>query len=177
MKKFVFAVAVVALYAAAGEAQDQPATPVTPVVPSTPVVTTGPVMQYGSPTVARRGLFGRLRNRNSSMMAYPSAPVMTAPVLGTPPMGTITPPLAPMPMPGTRPTSSMVVPANMVVSSGNLPPGIYTATDGTVIQIGGPTAMPMTNGAVVPATGYSPMTMQTQTQVSRRGLLGRLRNR
>lgn len=174
MKKFVFAVAVVALYAAAGEAQDQPATPVTPVVPSTPVVTTGPVMQYGSPTVARRGLFGRLRNRNSSMMAYPSAPVMTAPVLGTPPMGTITPPLAPMPMPGTR-TGGVVVPANMVVSSGGLPPGIYTATDGTVIQIGGTT--PMTNGTVVPASGYTPMSMQTQTQTSRRGLLGRIRNR
>jgi hypothetical protein len=164
MKRFLFAVAVAALFACDASAQ-QPVIG-TPIAPGTPVITTaGPVIGYApTQTTQRRGLFGRLRNRNTSTMSY-SSPAMVAPaaIPGTiapqpiPMPGTITP----MPMPGIRPAGA-VIPA-----TGNLPPGQYTTTDGTIIQIGG----------IQPMMTQPMMTQPMTTTTSRTGLFGRLRNR
>ncbi|QJW98774.1 hypothetical protein [Frigoriglobus tundricola] len=167
MKRFLFAVAVIALFATAGVAQDKP-------VPTTPPagtvdsnVTTGaaPVTSYVPATQApvRRGLFGRLRNRNTNTMSY-SSPVLTAPATGVPstPGATPMPPVAPpQAMPGAKPGAMMTPPmtSGVVQATGNLPPGTYTTTDGTIVQVGG-TEM------AAPAT--------TTTS---RGLFSRLRSR
>ena len=159
MTRFLFAVPVLALSAAVGCADTPAATPVAP-----PVITTvGPVFAptfSSAPAAPRRGLFGRLRNRNT--MTYSSAPLMApaaAPIITAPQ----TPPPAPAPMPGLKPAGGMMPMTGQVVqATGNLPPGIYTTTDGTVVQIGG----------MQPA-----MPMQPQTQSTRTGLFSRLRNR
>jgi hypothetical protein len=156
MKRFLFAVAVLALAASVGSAEDQPATP----APNpTPVVTAGtPAYSYAPAQTQRRGLFGRLRNRNNSTTYYNTTPMMTAPAAT--PMPGVAP--TPMPMPGVKPAggaaTGMVVPA-----TGNLPPGQYTTTDGTIVQIGG--TQPMMNDTTMPRT------------TSRTGLFSRLRNR
>jgi hypothetical protein len=158
MKRFLFAVAVVALSAAAALADGQPPTgmptPAAPIITAAPVVTTGPVQP------ARRGLFARLRNRNT--MTYSSAPVMTAPTMGgsAAPMPSIAPQPQPMPMPGTRNGAAMMT-GPVVQASGNLPPGTYTTADGSTIQVGGTQGMMQT-------------TSMAPTRV-RRGLFGRLR--
>jgi hypothetical protein len=152
MKRFLFAVAVVALSAAAALADGQP-TPGTP-VPATPIVSAAPVVSATPVQPARRGLFARLRNRNT--MTYSSAPVMTTPTMGATPM----PPVAqPMPMPGTRNGAATTGP--VVQATGSLPPGTYTTTDGSTVQVGGTQGM-------MQSTSMSP------TRV-RRGLFGRLR--
>jgi hypothetical protein len=162
MTRFLFAVPVLALSAAVGLA-DAPASggSVTP-APAAPVV--GPVVAptYSSaPATTRRGLLGRLRNRNT--VRYSSAPLMAAPApapIITPPQ---TPAPAPAPMPGVKPAGAMMPMSGQVVqATGNLPPGVYTTTDGTVVQVGGTQAA---------------MQTQPQSQSTRRGLLSRLRNR
>src|SRR5207244_12728810 len=65
MKRFLFAAALVALVASVGTAEERPTvittTPAAPVV----VTTAGtPVAEYAPAQTQRRGLFGRIRNRN-----------------------------------------------------------------------------------------------------------------
>jgi hypothetical protein len=181
MKRFLFAAALVALVASVGTAEDKPATGTT--TPAAPVVTTTtgtPVVEYAPAQTQRRGLFGRLRNRNNSTMTYSTSPTLTTPTTSATPMPGIAP--QPMPMPGTRTGArTMTRPGTIIQATGTLPPGIYTTTDGTVIQIGGPTMTPpggaiqtggtqiMTDSGIIQA-GY---TEPAQTQ--RRGLFGRLR--
>jgi hypothetical protein len=157
MKRFLFAVAVVALSAVVGVADDKPL--VTAPAPTT--ATVAPVYTYEQPTTQRRGLFSRFRNRNTSN--YSTAPLMTAPAV---PAATPMPPTTtPQPMPSTKPNGSTSAPmmksGTVVQASGNLPPGTYTATDGTVIQVGGTT----------------PTMSSTSTGSTRMGLFSRLRNR
>jgi hypothetical protein len=160
MKRFLFAVAVVALSACVSFAEDAPAP--TPVTSGGPVMMgTAPTYQYAPSQPARRGLFGRLRNRNNT--TYYSN-TTTTPMMMTAPAGPTTTPPTPMPMPGVRPASGTVAPGTVVQGTGNLPPGTYTATDGTVIQIGG--------GGPQMTT---PTATGTNTQPTRRGLFGRLR--
>jgi hypothetical protein len=162
MKRFLFAVAVVALSACAGLAEDKPATSGTTTAPATPVITSAtPVVEYAPAQTQRRGLFGRLRNRNTTTMSY-SVPLTTptmAPATPMPMPGTTTP----QPMPGIKPAGGVSgMPGMVVQATGNLPPGQYTTTDGMIIQIG----------------GTQPMTMpMTPTTTSRGGLFSRLRNR
>ena len=158
MKRFLFAVAVVALSACAGSAEDKPAVVTT--APATPAVvgTAAPVVEYAPAQTTRRGLFSRLRNRNTATY---SAPVMTAPVPAT---TTPVPPVAaPMPMPGSK-TSARPMNGQVVQATGNLPPGTYTTTDGTVVQIGGTQTM-------------AASTSMSSSQSTRRGLFSRLRGR
>lgn len=159
MKRFLFAVAVVALSAAVSLAEDAPATAPTTPAPGT-IVTPGTTYSYGPTTTStRRGLFSRLRNRNTSnYSSYSTGPVMAVPTTGATPMPPVVAP--PRPMPGTNPTSSNVKPGMVIQASGNLPPGTYTTTDGQIIQIGGTTPMTTSN-----------------TGSTRTGLFGRLRNR
>jgi hypothetical protein len=183
MKRFVFAVVVAALSAAVGSAQD--AVTVT-VAPPAPVVMAGPVMTETVTTQpARRGLFGRLRGRNTvtmtsgTMTPMASVPTMATPVM-TPSMTPMTTTPAPMMTPGSMPAMPMQMPGSkpagtamsgpVVPATGNLPAGIYTTTDGTVVQIGG--VMP---DASMTTSMTTTTTMTAQT--ARRGLLARLRNR
>jgi hypothetical protein len=162
MKRFLFAVALAALFASAGTAEEKAAPVTTTAAPV--VITSGtPIVETTPAQSTRRGLFGRLRNRNNSTATYSTTPVMTAPVNATtqPPISTP----APMPMPGTKTTTGAVVmpqPGEVVQASGSLPAGTYTTTDGTIIQIGG------TQMEAQPTT---------DTQSGRRGLFGRLRSR
>ena len=112
-------------------------------MPTGPIVTAGPVYGYAPAQPARRGLFGRLRSRNTAYYSSgTTVPMMTVPT-NQMPMTPGTP--MPMPMPGVKPaggvmmTGSVVQAGGMmpVPATGNLPPGIYTTTDGTVVQIGG----------------------------------------
>lgn len=152
MKRFMFAVAVVALSACVSLADDKPATggdtkPATPAA----TATTGATVEYAPAQAQRRGLLARLRGRNTTTY---SAPIMTTPA-ATPmptPGGT-----TPTPMPGTKPASGTTTTGGVVQASGNLPAGRYTTTDGTIIQVG----------------GTQPMT----TSGERRGLFSRLRSR
>ena len=170
MKRFFFAAALVALVTSVGTAQETPTTPVT--TPAAPIVVTTagtPIAEYApAQSTQRRGLFGRLRNRNSGTASYsPATPVMTAPIT-TPTTVTPTAPITapqPMPMPGTRTGTSPT--GTIIQASGNLPAGTYTTTDGTIIQIGG-TSMATQPMATQPTT---------ETQSGRRGLFSRLRNR
>lgn len=162
MKRFLFAVAAVALSAAVGFAEDKPAA-AAPATPATPVIvgTYGtPVAEYApaAPTTARRGLFSRFRNRNatSTTTTYsPPAPLTTTITPGTvitPTAPTPMPPVAPapMPMPGAKPAGATLMPT---------PNGTIVMTGGTV------------TGEVMPATYTEP------AAPARRGLFGRLRNR
>lgn len=112
MKTFLFAAALVSLFASAGAAEEKV------VVASAPVTVAAPVMVSSAPTMEatpaqtpRRGLFGRLRNRNSTpavtTTALPtvSAPVMTAPAPMAMPSATVA---TPMPAP-TAPSDVVVV--------------------------------------------------------------------
>lgn len=138
MKRFFFAVSVVALAACVASAEDKPATGGT--TGTTPAVTaTTGTTYYQTSQPTRRGLFARLRNRNN--MTYSTTPSMATPAQPMP-----TP--APQPMPGTKPAGDTTTNTGMVVqASGNLPPGRYTTTDGTIIQISGTgtTTTPMTS--------------------------------
>jgi len=170
MKRFLYAVSAAALFAAVGVADDKPVAP----APSTPAGTTdtnvitsaAPVTGYApaaQSTTTRRGLFGRLRNRNTSTMSY-SSPTMTSPTMSAPPTGaTPMPPVAPpQAMPGTKSGAMMTPPMTgaVVQASGNLPAGTYTTTDGTIVQIGG-----------------TQMATPTTTTAAPRGLFSRLRSR
>lgn len=165
MKRFFFAVAVVALVASVGSAEDKPA--VIAPAPVTPAITTAtptPVVEYAPAQPQRRGLLARLRNRNNSTY-YSTTPQMVVPATPAAPMPM--PGIAPQPMPTVRPTGA-VIPA-----TGNLPPGRYTTTDGTIIQIGGPaTAGPVMTTGPVTTAGY---TYTEPTTTTRRGLFSRLR--
>lgn len=159
MKQFLFAAALVAASASVGFADDKPATGAA-ATPATPVVVAGtPLVVESAPAApARRGLFGRLRNRNTSTTAY-STPLTTTtvPMTGAAPMPAVAPPQA---MPAVKPSGAMVVPGTLggvVQATGTLPAGTYTTTDGTIVQIG----------------AMQPMTTPTE----RRGLFSRLRNR
>ena len=167
MKRFLFAAALVALVASVGTAQEAPA----PMPAPAPVVitTTGtPVVESAPAQTQRRGLFGRLRNRNSGTTTYsPATPVITTPAVA-PSAPAVIPP-QPMPMPNTKtgvtPTGGIVgiTPTGGIVqATGNLPAGTYTTTDGTIIQIGG------TQMATQPQSSQS-------SQSGRRGLFNRNR--
>ncbi|MCI0699742.1 MAG: hypothetical protein L0241_01480 [Planctomycetia bacterium] len=155
MKRFLFAFAVVALAAYASATAQPPVT--TQPVPG-PVIVGTPgtqVVEY-APAPARRGLFGRFRNRNNTP-TY-SAPIMPGPIMTAPPTT-----FTPTPMPGVVPTpmpgrTGIVIPAE----STTLPPGTYTATDGTIIQVGGTQMQPTLQPIMQPTT-------------QRRGLFGRMR--
>lgn len=157
MKRFFFAVAVVALVGSVSSAEEKAIAPAP--MPATPVVVAGPTTtyQYAPAQPQRRGLFARLRARNNTTTySYSTQPQMTTPA--PMPMPGTTP--TPMPMPGVRPVGgAQPMPGTVVPATGDLPPGRYTATDGTIIQIGGTQAM------------------TTTTSNTRTGLFGRLRNR
>jgi hypothetical protein len=155
MKQFFFAVALVALTASVGFSDDAPApTPVTS--GATPVVMGSTSPTYTMPAQPmRRGLFARLRSRNNRMMSSSTPMMTTTPMSATPMPGAPTP----MPMPsvktaGTPTTMAMPMSGTVVQATGNLPAGMYTTTDGTVVQVGG-----------------------TMTRPARLGLLARLRSR
>lgn len=186
MTKFLFAVALAAVVAPFGTADEKPVTappvttaPVTsgPVIvgtPGTPVVEYGPTVQSAP---ARRGLFGRLRNRGSST---PISGYSTPLPSGTIAPGTIVAPAPiPMPTPGTTVPQPMPMPGVKPIS------GTVITTPGTVVVAGGPTP---TTGTVIVAGNTMPAemmmmpTMSTSTMTmsstpARRGLFGRLRNR
>ncbi len=155
MKRFLFAVAVVALFAAVGGAADVPTAPA-----PTPVAVTSatPVEMVPATTAApaRRGLFSRLRNRNAGTTSY-STPATTtttvAPSTVTPatPMPTVAPPQA---MPGAKPVGGMVAPV---------------AAEGVMVAGG----MMSTMGDASPVM----MASATTPAPARRGLFSRLRNR
>lgn len=166
MKSYLLAVAVAALSASVVMAEDKPATS-TPPTTSAPVVvgSTGTTyVEYVPVQSTRRGLFARLRNR-TNRMTYTTVPMMVTAPSSPAPMPTPAP--QPMPMPGTKTDNTVSTPktTTVVPATGNLPPGIYTTTDGTVIQIGG-----TTTGSVMTA-GYM------ETTPARRGFFSRLRNR
>lgn len=159
MKRFIFAVAAVALVASAGSAQETP--PASPPVTAAPVVigSAGPVVEATPVTTApaRRGLFGRLRGRSSTTTAMPvtSGTVVTPGTVITPATPTAPVPM-PMPMPGTKGT--MVTP---------------TAPNGVVVA--GGTVTSGTGDVLMPAMATA--TATTTAMPARRGLFGRLRNR
>jgi hypothetical protein len=163
VKRFLFTAALIALVTSVGTAQETPTTPVT--TPAAPIVITtagAPIVESAPAQTQRRGLFGRLRNRNSGTTTYsPTTPVMTVPITTpttvTPMPSTITP--QPMPMPGTR--TGTIPTGTIIQATGNLPAGTYTTTDGTIIQIGG--------------TSMATQPMTTETQSGRRGLFNRNR--
>ncbi len=170
MTKFLFAVAAVALIASAGVAEEkpvvvQPVTP-TPVVVGTPGT---PVVEYAPATPARRGLFGRLRNRNAgtTTMSGPATTVVTPGTVIAPAPIPMPPVAAPQPMPSpvVKPISGVVVPgtAGIVVAGGP------ATVPGTVVVAGG-----MMDTNVLMPVGY---TEPVQSKSERRGLFGRLRNR
>ncbi|MCS6864594.1 MAG: hypothetical protein RMJ56_15730 [Gemmataceae bacterium] len=164
MKRYLFAVAVAVLAVGVVGAEDKPATPAP--TTSAPVMmgTTGTMyVEYVPVQSTRRGLFARLRNR-SNRVTYTTMPMVTMP---TSPAPMPTPAPQPMPMPGTKSDNTVSMPktTTVVPATGNLPPGIYTTTDGTVVQIGG-----TTSGGVMTAT-------YTESTPVRRGFFGRLRNR
>mgnify|MGYP000089840176 CR=1 FL=1 len=151
MSRFLFALAVGVAFASTSTAEDKPAA----TAPSpTPVVTAAPVMTYstGTTSTARRGLFGRLRNRNAST-------VMSSPVTS----GTIVTPAAgvPTPMPAITPktTGGAGVVGNPVVVAG-----------GTVVPA---------SGTMVPGTTVVPASAMTSapTTTKRMGVFARLRAR
>ncbi len=154
MTRFLFAVPVLALTAAISFA-DTPASSGTTTAPTT-VTTVASTYSYSTTRPARRGLFSRLRNRNTT--TYSSAPLMVSPA--TPPQ---TPAPTPAPLPAVKPVSGKMMPMSgqVVQATGNLPPGTYTTTDGMVVQVG----------------GKQTMQPQSQSQTTRRGLFSRLRNR
>ena len=163
MKRFLFAVALAALFASVGTAEEK-AVPVQTTAAPVVITSGSPVVESGTAQSTRRGLFGRLRNRNNSTSAYSPAPVTTVPTTNVTPQPPISTP-QPMPMPGTKTTTGAVVmpqPGGVVQASGNLPAGTYTTTDGTIVQIGS------TQMEAQPTT---------DTQSGRRGLFGRLRSR
>jgi hypothetical protein len=162
--KPLFAVAVAALCASAATAADPPATSGTPPTTAAPVIlgTPGtPVVEYAPAVPARRGLFGRLRNRNNAT-PY-STPVMTAPTTGTiTPAPTPAP--APAPMPGAVPAPLPVRPNG---SSYYMP-----GPSGTIILTSGTTPT-----GTMTATEMMVMTTEYTEPARRRGLFSRLRNR
>ena len=146
MKPFLFAAALVAASASVGFADATPAAS----APATPVIvgTVGtPVVESAPAAPARRGLFGRLRNRNTSTMSYSATAVPMTSAVPMPSAPTPMPPAAPQPMPTIRPT------------------GGATVTPDGIVLIGG-----TASGATMTA-GY------TEPKPARRGLFGRLRNR
>ncbi len=108
MKRFLFAVAAVALIASVGSAEDKPAT--TPPATATPAVvgTPGKVISATTTTTHRRGLFSRLRNRGATV-------VVPAPVVP-----------APTPMPGTKTTPSTKTTPNGIIAAGGTDNGKVT---------------------------------------------------
>lgn len=157
MKRFLFAVAAVALVASVGSAQQSPVvippTTATPVVVGTPGT---PVIEYGPTTTAspRRGLFGRLRTRGTPATTVGNGgtiPLNTTPGTVISPMPVVPVPM-PMPMPGTttKPVGAMTMPATR-------------ATMRSGIMVVGGTTM---DGGVVTTAGYS-------EPAARRGLFGR----
>ena len=104
MMRFMFAVAVAALIAATGRTGE---TPVGAPLPTTPLVIGAATDERVAAAPARRGLFGRLRNRNAAPTARP-APLVTTPgtIITAPPVlaPTPMPPVAPQQMPTAKPT-------------------------------------------------------------------------
>ena len=146
MKRFLCAVAAVALFAAVGVAEDQPTTPPT-VASGAPVVEYAPAASVTTAAPARRGLFGRLRNRNTSTMSYSATAVPMTSAVPMPSAPTPMPPVAPQPMPTIRPT------------------GGATVTPDGIVLIGGT------------ASGATMTAGSTEPKPARRGLFSRLRNR
>lgn len=157
MKQFLFAAALVALFASVGTAEDAPVVVVgAPVTAASPVMT-GTRMVESAPTQStRRGLFGRMRGRNTTPTPMTAPAMMTAPTM-TPSM--------PMPMPVARASGAAVMPMPM-------PPSGVTVASGTVIDTN---VVTVGYTEVMPAT-YTEPAMTTQP-TTRRGLFGRLRNR
>lgn len=142
MKKLFLAAA--GLFLAASAQADTP--PATTTAPATPVMTTG---TYVSTAPARRGLFGRFRNRTAP------APVVTS----TTPMTTTTP-AAPA---TTTPTP---MPMGKVSSS--------TPSTG-VVQTSGTTTTPMATTTTTSSTTMPMMTPTSSTRPMRMGMFARMR--
>jgi hypothetical protein len=185
------------LLAAPAQAQ-APSSPSTPTT-GAPIMTAGPVMSgdvYTGPT--RRGLFGRLRSRNTNSgpmynMPYPgngavintpttTAPPLRMPATGTPsttpssqPVGDPAALPAPRTAPGTITSSSFYPPGTTIAPNGRviLPPGT-TVVNGQVVPASGTMVAP--DGTVIPAS-YSMPSDYGPSQPVRRGLFGRLRYR
>lgn len=191
MNRMILALAMgsgVALYAAAPAAADEPK----PATATTPVVVSGTTDVISTAPAARRGLFGRLRDRRTgtamTTTTVPTTGTIVTPTTTTP--GTTLP--TPVPMPMTKP--AIVIPASatkiavpMVTTAAYSTPartGLFsrartratpTATPATMTA-----PMPLPLNAVVPASGTvtmaSPM-MDATTTTARMGLIARMRAR
>ncbi|AWM41973.1 hypothetical protein GobsT_68960 [Gemmata obscuriglobus] len=153
MKRFVFAGALVALAAPFTVAEEKPAAtpPAAPAVAAAPVVESAPVVTTAAP--ARRGLFGRLRNRGTTTYAVPVTGTTVVPpgTVITPAPATAAPAPTPMPMPKPKvDTKTDTAAASSEITLGNF---VATA-DPVVVQASA-----------------------TETAKSRRGLFSRLRSR
>ncbi|MDB5308598.1 MAG: hypothetical protein JWO38_2800 [Gemmataceae bacterium] len=181
MKRIGFALAAgfgVLLCAVSPASADTPSTAPTPkavVVTGNPVVVPGPAAsaEVISTVPARRGLFGRLRNRGTATpVAFPAAtplPAATGTVITTPA------PVVPAPLPSTVPvpTQMPVRPAPGGVSV--VPtPGVVPAS-GTVMSPPGWTAVATGGTPVMTAASYTVVTSSAVVTPVRRGLFGRLR--
>jgi hypothetical protein len=208
VKKFLFAVAAGFLFTAMAWADDPPVTTTAPAptaVVGQPIIVGSTVPMttpYTTTAPARRGLFGRLRARNTGTVM--SAPVYSAPMTGgtiiTTPSGV--PSGVPMPMPTTtRPGgTSMIIPGGTTGLTGNpiivaggtsngavipaggivtasgvvIPAGGITTSNGTVIPAGSITT---TDGMIISGNGMTMPTMMTSTAPQRMGLIARMRAR
>ncbi len=178
MTKYLLAATAVALSAFAATAAETPVRGVAlgefvATATETPVVMTGAPMMVSTPVgsmptqTARRGLFGRMRGRNTTpamtttlpTTTMTMTPVMTAPVMTTTAMA--------MPAPTTTTvTTAGAAPATMATPQ--VPGGIVMASGTTA-----------TESMVMPAAYTEPVMSNTMsnTTSTRRGLFGRLRNR
>ena len=189
MNRMILALAMgsgLALYAAAPAAADEPK----PATTSTPLVVSGTTDVISTAPAARRGLFGRLRDRRTgTAMTTTSVPTTGTIVTPTTTTPGITLP-TPVPMPMTKPT--IVIPASatttevpMVTTAAYTTParsGLFSRTRAstkvTPVAVTAPMSMPL--NAVVPASGTvtmaSPM-MDATTTTARMGLIARMRAR
>ncbi|MDY3551982.1 hypothetical protein R5W24_001062 [Gemmata sp. JC717] len=154
MKRFVFAGALVALAAPFTVAEEKPTAPppaAPAVVTAAPIVESAPVVTTAAP--ARRGLFGRLRNRGTTTYAVPVTGTTVVPpgTVITPAPATAAPAPTPMPMPKPKAdTKTDTAAAPSEITLGNF---VATA-DPVVVQASA-----------------------TETAKPRRGLFSRLRGR
>ncbi|MDY3563752.1 hypothetical protein R5W23_005368 [Gemmata sp. JC673] len=151
MKRFVFAGALVALAVPFTVAEEKPTAtpPAAPAVAAAPIVESAPVVTTAAP--ARRGLFGRLRNRGTTTYAVPVTGTTVVPpgTVITPAPATTAPAPTPMPMPKPD-TKTDTAAAPSEITLGNF---VATA-DPVVVQASA-----------------------TETAKPRRGLFSRLRGR
>lgn len=118
MKKFLFAAALACLFASVGTAEEKAVVASAPVTVAAPVmVSSVPAMEATSAQTQRRGLFGRLRNRNSTPTMTTTAPTtIAAPVMTAPTAMAMPMPAATVATPMPKPTA----PSDVVAASGTV---------------------------------------------------------